>query len=118
VLEKRSGFTIGANDVFLNIAGGVKIVDPGLDLSIVAALISSLQEIEISDNICFAGEVGLSGEIRSVKRIEQRIIEADRLGFQQILVPKHNLKGIDKDKYQIEIIGISKIEEMLEVLGL
>ncbi|MBT8219915.1 MAG: DNA repair protein RadA [Bacteroidia bacterium] len=116
VLEKRCGFPIGANDVFLNIAGGVKIVDPGLDLSIIAALISSLQEIEIPDSICFAGEVGLSGEIRSVKRIEQRIMEANRLGFQQILVPKHNLKGIESTKFQIEVIGISKIEDMLEIL--
>lgn len=116
VLEKRCGFPIGANDVFLNIAGGVKIVDPGLDLSIIAALLSSLLDKPISDTICFAGEVGLSGEIRSVKRIEQRIIEADRLGFKQIFIPKHNSKSLDVGKYQIGIIPIVKLGELAELM--
>jgi len=116
VLEKRCGIPIGANDVFLNIAGGVKIVDPGLDLSIIAALLSSLLDRPILDSTCFAGEVGLSGEIRSVKRIEQRIIEADRLGFKQIFVPKHNSKSLNSSKYQIEVTTISKIGQLVELM--
>lgn len=116
VLEKRCGFPIGANDVFLNIAGGVKIVDPGLDLSIIAALLSSLKDSPISDNICFAGEVGLSGEIRPIKRLEQRIIEADRLGFKQIFVPKHKSKSLKAKEYQIEVKSIGKIGELVELM--
>jgi len=116
VLEKRCGYPIGANDVFLNIAGGVKIVDPGLDLSIIAALLSSLLDRPISDDICFVGEVGLSGEIRPIKRIEQRIIEADRLGFKQIFVPKHNSQSLTSKKYQIAVQSISKIGELVELM--
>ena len=84
VLEKRGGFPFAQNDVFLNLAGGIRVDDPALDLGVVGALISSLQDVGVSSDICFAGEVGLSGEIRSVNRIDQRIQEADRLGFKQI----------------------------------
>ena len=116
VLEKRCGFPIGANDVFLNIAGGVKIVDPGLDLSIIAALLSSLKDRPISDDICFAGEVGLSGEIRPIKRIEQRVIEADRLGFKQIFIPKNSGKRTDMAKTQIKVTQVSKIGHLVEYM--
>ncbi|MEM8909393.1 MAG: magnesium chelatase domain-containing protein, partial [Bacteroidota bacterium] len=116
VLEKRCGFQYGQNDVFLNIAGGIKVDDPAIDLAIVAALISSLEDVNVDSDICFAGEVGLSGEIRSVNRIEQRIQEADRLGFQQIFISKYNTKGLDPDRYQIEIVTIGKVEELYRSL--
>ena len=116
VLEKRCGFQYGQQDVFLNIAGGIKVDDPAIDLAIVSALISSLEDIAIPNDICFAGEVGLSGEIRSVNRIDQRIQEADRLGFKQIFISKYNTKGLDIDRYGIEIITIGKIEELYRVL--
>lgn len=112
VLEKRCGFHFGANDVFLNIAGGIKVVDPAADLAIVAALVSSLEDIVIDGRICFAGEIGLSGEIRAVNRIEQRIQEADKLGFKQIIISKYNTKGINPKKYDIEITSIAKVDEL------
>jgi len=116
VLEKRGGMMMGQNDVFLNIAGGIKVDDPAIDLAIVSALVSSLEDIAIPHHICFAGEVGLSGEIRSVNRIEQRIQEADRLGFKQIFISKYNTKGLDLNKYQIEVTTIGKIEELFGLL--
>ncbi|MEM6966213.1 MAG: DNA repair protein RadA [Bacteroidota bacterium] len=116
VLEKRCGFQYGQQDVFLNIAGGIKVDDPAIDLAIVSALISSLEDIAIPNDVCFAAEVGLSGEIRSVNRIDQRIQEADRLGFKQIFISKYNTKGLDPDRYKIEIITIGKIEELYRVL--
>ena len=116
VLEKRCGFLYGQQDVFLNMAGGLKVVDPAIDLSIVSALISSLEDIAIPSSICFAGEVGLSGEIRAVSRIEQRIQEADKLGFKQIFISKYNLKGLNREKFDIEIIDIGKIEELYRKL--
>jgi len=116
VLEKRCGFMFGQNDVFLNIAGGIKVDDPAIDLAIVTALISSLEDIAVPSNICFAGEVGLSGEIRSVNRIDQRIAEADRLGFEQIYISKYNTKGLDSSRYNIEIITIGKVEELYKSL--
>ena len=112
VLEKRSGFRLGIKDVFLNIAGGLRVDDPAIDLAVVSAILSSNEDIPISQNICFAAEVGLSGEIRSVNRIEQRIAEADKLGFEQIFISKYNLKGVDKSKFNIEIIPVGKIEEV------
>ncbi len=112
VLEKRMGFPFGQNDVFLNIAGGIKVDDPAIDLGIVAALISSLEDISIPSDICFAGEVGLSGEIRAVNRIDQRIQEADRLGFKQIFISKYNTKGLDTRRYNIDIFTIGKVEEL------
>ncbi len=116
VLEKRVGLQFGQNDVFLNIAGGIKVVDPAIDLAIVSALISSLEDVAITNDICFAGEVGLSGEIRSVNRIEQRIQEADRLGFKQIFISKFNTKGIDPKRYSIEIKTIGKLTELYQYL--
>jgi DNA repair protein RadA/Sms len=112
VLEKRCGFQFGSNDVFLNIAGGIKVSDPAIDLSVISALISSLEDTALPNNICFAGEIGLSGEIRSVQRVEQRIQEANRLGFKQIFVSKFNLKGLATSKFDIDIIGISKVDEL------
>lgn len=116
VLEKRGGFPFGQNDVFLNIAGGIRVDDPAIDLAIVAAMISSLEDVSISSDTCFAGEVGLSGEIRAVNRIDQRIQEADRLGFQHIFISKYNTKGLDVSKYQIDIHTIGKLEELYQTL--
>lgn len=116
VLEKRCGFQYGQQDVFLNIAGGIRVDDPAIDLAIVSALISSLEDVAIPNDICFAGEVGLSGEIRSVNRIEQRIQEADRLGFKQIYISKYNTKGLDTKRYKIEIITLGKLEELYKIL--
>ncbi|MFT5166127.1 MAG: DNA repair protein RadA/Sms [Saprospiraceae bacterium] len=112
VLEKRMGFPFGQNDVFLNIAGGIKVDDPAIDLAIVASLISSLQDISIPSDTCFAGEIGLSGEIRAVNRVEQRIQEADRLGFKQIFISKYNLKGLDPSRFSIDIFTVGKVEEL------
>jgi DNA repair protein RadA/Sms len=116
VLEKRCGLQFGHNDVFLNIAGGIKVSDPAIDLSVIVALISSLENITVSNSICFAGEIGLSGEIRSVQRVEQRIQEAARLGFSQIYVSKFNLKGLSTNKFDVEIIPVSKVEELIRYL--
>ena len=112
VLEKRVGFPFGQNDVFLNLAGGIRVDDPAIDLAIVSALISSLQDVSVPADVCFAGEVGLSGEIRSVNRIEQRIQEADRLGFKRIFISKYNIKGLDPERFGIRIVTIGKIEEL------
>ncbi len=112
VLEKRCGFRLSAKDVFLNIAGGLRVEDPAVDLGIVAAVISSHEDIPVSPKICFAAEVGLSGEIRAVNRIEQRIAEAQKLGFEQIYISKYNRKGLDQSRYAIEIKSVSKIEEV------
>lgn len=116
VLEKRCGFRLSAKDVFLNIAGGIKVEDPAIDLSIMAAIISSHEDIFISSKICFAAEVGLSGEIRAVNRIEQRISEAEKLGFEKIFISNYNLKGLNKDKFKIQIVTVSKIEEVFSLL--
>jgi DNA repair protein RadA/Sms len=112
VLEKRCGYFYSINDVFLNLAGGIRVDDPAIDLAIVAALISSLQDVSIPSNVCFAGEVGLSGEIRAVQRVEQRIAEADRLGFKEIFVSKYGMKGIDPKRYGIRIQTLGKVEEL------
>ena len=116
VLEKRCGFRLSTRDVFLNIAGGIKVEDPAIDLAILAAIISSHEDIFISSKICFAAEVGLSGEIRAVNRIEQRISEADKLGFERIFVSNYNLKGLVLEKYKIEVTGVSKIEDVFSLL--
>ena len=116
VLEKRCGFPFAMNDVFLNIAGGIRVDDPAIDLAIVSALISSLEDVSIPHDICFAGEVGLSGEIRTVNRIEQRIQEADRLGFREIYISKYNVKGLDEKKFKIKIKTIGKVEELYQSL--
>lgn len=116
VLEKRCGFPFGMNDVFLNIAGGIRVDDPAIDLAIVSALLSSMQDVSIPPNICFAGEVGLSGEIRAVNRIEQRIQEADRLGFQTIFISRYNTKGLNPDRYGIRVQTLGKLEELYQAL--
>lgn len=116
VLEKRCGFKLSTRDVFLNIAGGIKVEDPAIDLAIIVAIISSHEDIPVSSKNCFAAEVGLSGEIRAVNRIDQRILEAQKLGFDKIFVSKFNLKGLVMEKYSIEVIGISKIEDVLSIL--
>ena len=116
VLENRCGFPLAQFDVFLNLAGGIRVDDPAMDLSILSAILSSFQDIYIPSDICFAAEVGLSGEIRAVSRIDQRIQEADRLGFKQIFISKYNLKGLDLDRYQIRIRSIGRIEELYEAL--
>lgn len=114
VLEKRAGFRLGAKDVFLNIAGGLKVEDPAIDLAVVCAILSSNEDDPIAQNICFSAEIGLAGEIRAVNRIEQRIIEAEKLGFEKIILSKFN--KIANKNYDIEIIRVSKIEEVVNVL--
>lgn len=116
VLEKRSGFRFGTKDVFLNIAGGMYVDDPAIDLAVIAALISSYEDKVVPAKIAFAAEVGLSGEIRAVNRIEQRIAEADKLGFDQIFISKYSHKGIDTSKFKIDVISISKIQQLVEAL--
>lgn len=116
VLEKRCGFRLSARDVFLNLAGGIRVEDPAIDLAIMVAIISSHEDIAIPSKYCFAAEVGLSGEIRAVNRIDQRISEADKLGFEKIFVSKYNLKGLSLEKYHIEVIGVSKIEDVFSML--
>jgi DNA repair protein RadA/Sms len=111
VLEKRCGFRLGIKDVFLNIAGGLKVEDPAIDLALVCAILSSNEDIAIEANICFAGEVGLSGEIRPVNRIEQRIAEAERLGFEQIFISKYNKLSVDHFSAKIKVVQVAKIEE-------
>lgn len=114
VLEKRCGFRLGAKDVFLNITGGIKVDDPSIDLCVVAAILSSNEDVAISDKICFAGEVGLSGEIRPATRIEQRILEAEKLGFEQIFISKYN--KIEAEKFAINVVGFGKVEELYQRL--
>jgi DNA repair protein RadA/Sms len=112
VLEKRGGFHFGVKDVFLNIAGGIKVEDPSIDLAVLCALLSSYEDVSLPNHICFAGEIGLSGEIRAVNRIEQRIGEAQKLGFEKIIVSKYNQKGIAKQKFNIEVVTMSQVEEV------
>lgn len=114
VLEKRGGFHFGVKDVFLNIAGGLKIEDPSIDLAVLVALLSSYEDVIIPQSVCFAGEVGLSGEIRAVNRIEQRIAEAEKLGFEKIVVSKYNLKSLNFSSFNIEIIPMSRVEELYQ----
>lgn len=116
VLEKRSGFKLGVKDVFLNIAGGIRVDDPAIDLAVVAAVLSSSEDIAIDQNICFAAEVGLSGEIRSVNKLEQRIAEADKLGLEQVFVSRYNMKGINPKQFNIEIIPVGKANEVFSKL--
>jgi len=111
VLEKRSGFRLSMKDVFLNIAGGIKVDDPAIDLAVVCAILSSNEDVEIDQKVCFAAEVGLSGEIRSINHIEQRIAEAEKLGFESILISKYNGKTTNKPD-GIKIVKVSKIEEV------
>jgi DNA repair protein RadA/Sms len=116
VLEKRGGFHFGMKDVFLNIAGGIKVEDPSIDLAVLCALLSSYEDVPLPQHICFAGEVGLSGEIRAVNRIDQRIAEAEKLGFEKIIVSKYNQKGLGKQKFNIEVVLMGRVEEVYKHL--
>jgi len=116
VLEKRGGFHFGVKDVFLNIAGGLKVEDPSIDLAVLCALLSSYEDAALPQHICFAGEVGLSGEIRAVNRIDQRIAEAEKLGFEKIIVSKYGQKGLSKQKFNIEVISMGRVDEVYRYL--
>jgi DNA repair protein RadA/Sms len=116
VLEKRAGFKLIQKDVFLNIAGGLRVNDPAIDLAVISAVLSSSLDASIDYHVCLTGEVGLSGEIRPVNRIEQRIMEAEKLGFKRILIPHNNLKGFDLSKVRIEVIQVRKVEEAFRLL--
>ena len=116
VLEKRVGFKLGQKDVFLNIAGGLKVSDPAIDLAVISAILSSSLDIAVDRTVCMTGEVGLSGEIRPVSRIEQRIAEAAKLGFERIIIPKSNMHGLEKRKLGIELVPVTKVEEAFKHL--
>ena len=116
VLEKRVGFKLAQKDVFLNIAGGLRVTDLAMDLSVIAAVLSSNVDTPIEAGWCMAGEVGLSGEVRPVSRIEQRVAEAEKLGFAHIIIPRHNLQGFNRSKYSIELVPVRKVEEALRAL--
>ena len=116
VLEKRCGFKLGAKDVFLNMAGGIRVNDPATDLAVACSILSSNVDMPISPRICFAAELGLSGELRPVSRVEQRISEADRLGFERIFVSKYDAKSVDRKRYNINIVTVSVIEEAFREL--
>jgi DNA repair protein RadA/Sms len=114
VLEKRGGFRLGQQDVFLNVAGGLKVEDPAIDLAVCAAIVSSYEDIAIQPSVAFAAEIGLGGEVRAVSRIEARIAEAQKLGFKQIFVSKYNLKGIDTHDFKIVIKPVAKLDEVFQ----
>lgn len=116
VLEKRVGFKLIQKDVFINIAGGLRVTDLAMDLSVIAAVLSSNVDTAIENGWCMAGEVGLSGEVRPINRIEQRVAEAEKLGFQHIIIPKYNLQGMNRQKFHIELHPVRKVEEALRVL--
>ncbi len=116
VLEKRAGFKLGIKDVFLNIAGGIRVDDPAIDLAIISSVMSSNADLPIPQHYCFAGEVGLSGEIRAVNRIEQRVAEADKLGFEKVFISSYARKNIDQKKYKAEIGFVKKIEDLIKAL--
>jgi len=116
VLEKRGGFHFGVKDVFLNLAGGLKVEDPSIDLAVLVALLSSYEDVAIPHDTCFAGEVGLSGEIRAVSRMEQRIAEAEKLGFKRIIVSKYQQKSVLKQKQDIEVLSMGRVEEVYRFL--
>jgi len=116
VLEKRCGFRMGTQDVFLNMAGGIKVEDPAIDLAVCISIISSMEEISISDKICFAAEVGLGGELRAVNKIDQRISEAEKLGFEEIFISKFGQKGIDLTKNKITVKSFAKLTEVFQEL--
>lgn len=116
VLEKRCGFLIGTKDVFLNIAGGIKVEDPGIDLAVISAILSSSENLSIAQDTCFAAEVGLTGEIRPVNRIEQRLAEAEKLGFKKAYISSFNYRGFKASEYKIKIIPVEKIEDVFSNL--
>ena len=116
VLEKRASFKLIAKDVFLNIAGGIRVDDPAIDLGVISAILSSTVDIAVDNQFCFAGEISLSGEIRPVNRLEQRLSEAEKLGFKKMLVSQYSKKGIDFDRYKMEIIFVSKVQQIPKIL--
>lgn len=116
VLEKRVGFKLMQKDVFVNIAGGLRVTDLAMDLSVIAAVLSSNVDTAIESGWCMAGEVGLSGEVRPVSRIEQRVAEAEKLGFSHIIVPSNNMQGLNPSKYKVELVPVRKVEEALRAL--
>ena len=116
VLEKRCGFRMGTQDVFVNMAGGIKVEDPAIDLAVCISIISSMEEIPVSDKLCFAAEIGLGGELRAVNRIDQRISEAEKLGFEEIYVSKYNKKSIDLKKVKIVVKSFSKLSDVIQDL--
>ncbi len=116
VLEKRASFKLIAKDVFLNIAGGIRVDDPAIDLGVISAILSSTVDIAVDNQFCFAGEISLSGEIRPVNRLEQRISEAEKLGFKRMIVSQYSKKGIDFDRYKMEITFVSKVQQIPKIL--
>ena len=116
VLEKRCGIRLSTQDVFLNVAGGLKVMDPAVDLAICVSIFSSFEEILIPKNVCLAGEIGLGGEIRGVQRVESRIKEAERLGFEKIFLPKSNMKSVQSLSYSVEILAFSKLTDLLQYI--
>ena len=116
VLEKRHGFKLSSKDVFLNVAGGIRVDDPAVDLAVVAAVLSSNEDMPVNPKVCFAAEVGLSGEIRAVNKVEQRISEASKLGFEKIFISLHSFKGLPQKKHSIELIPVSRIEQVFSNL--
>jgi DNA repair protein RadA/Sms len=116
VLEKRCGVRVNQQDVFLNVAGGLKVEDPSIDLAVCSSIVSSFHDISVPNKTCFAAEVGLGGEIRAVNRIEQRIAESERLGFEEIYISKFNVKGLNIKSYKIKVKPVSKLEEVFEGL--
>jgi len=116
VLEKRGGLRFSAQDVFLNVAGGIRIEEPALDLAVCASLVSSYHDVPISEKVAFAAEVGLGGEIRAVNRVENRISEAEKLGFEEIFISKYNVKGLDLKGRNIKVKPFGKLREVFEDL--
>ena len=116
VLERRVGFKLAQKDVFLNIAGGLRVTDPAIDLSVIVAVLSSNVDTGIERGVCMAGEVGLSGEIRPVMRMEQRVAEAQRLGFRRIILPEASIKQLDPKRLHIELVPVRKVEDALRQL--
>jgi DNA repair protein RadA/Sms len=114
VLEKKGGFHFGVKDVFLNIAGGLKVEDPSIDLAVLCALLSSYEDVPLPPHVCFAGEVGLSGEVRAVHRVEQRIAEAEKLGFEKIIVSRYGQKSLAKGAHNIEVVPMGRVEEVYQ----
>ncbi|HEX6428776.1 MAG TPA: DNA repair protein RadA [Niastella sp.] len=116
VLEKKGGFHFGVKDVFLNIAGGLKVEDPSIDLAVLCALLSSYEDVPLPQHVCFAGEVGLSGEVRAVHRVEQRIAEAEKLGFEKIIISRYGQKPFNKSAANIEVVPMGRVEEVYQYL--
>ena len=109
-------FSAGTKDVFVNIAGGLKVEDPSIDLAVICALLSSYEDVPLPAHVCFAGEVGLNGEIRAVNRIEQRIAEAEKLGFEKIIVSKYNKKSFDPNSFKIQVVAAGQVHEVYQLL--